>query len=172
MFHLGETTWSIVVRTVIIYVAVLIGFRLTGKRQMGQMTPFDLVVILLVANAVQNAMVGSDVSVTGGLVAAAVLLGGNWALARMSLRTPWLKRAVEGGPTILIRNGRFIEKNLAREDVDKDEILMAMREHGVDEIKDVELAVLETDGSISVVQTEKGGKRVTRPHRIVRFIKH
>jgi len=173
MFHLGESAWSIVVRTAIIYVAVLVGFRVTGKRQMGQMTPFDLVVILLVANAVQNAMVGHDVSVTGGLIAAAVLLGGNYALARFSLRTPWLKRAIEGGPTLLIRDGEFMEKNLAREDVDKDEILMAMREHGVDEIKDVQLAVLETDGSISIVETsEAHGKRTTKPRRVVRFIKH
>jgi uncharacterized membrane protein YcaP (DUF421 family) len=173
MFHLGEAAWSIAARTAIIYVVLLVGFRLTGKRQIGQMTPFDLVVILLIANAVQNSMVGHDVSVTGGLIAAAVLLVGNYGLARLSSRVGWLERVVEGEPTLLVRNGKFIEKNLEREDVDKEEILMAMREHGLDDIKDVELAVLETDGSISIVQAESGqGKRATKPRRIVRFIRH
>jgi hypothetical protein len=79
MFHLGEAAWSIAVRTAIIYVAMLVGFRMAGKRELGQMTPFDLVVILLIANAVQNAMVGHDVSVTGGLIAAAVSLSATTA---------------------------------------------------------------------------------------------
>jgi hypothetical protein len=122
MSHLGEAAWSIAVRTAIIYVVLLVGFRLTGKRQIGQMTPFDLVVILLIANAVQNSMVGHDVSVTGGLIAAAVLLVGNYGLARLSSRVGWLERVVEGEPTLLVRNGKFIEKSLEREDVDKEEI--------------------------------------------------
>ncbi len=173
MFHLGEAAWTIAARTAIVYAVLLVGFRLTGKRQMGQMTPFDLVVIILVANAVQNAMVGHDVSVTGGLIAAGVLLVGNYGLARLSSRVSWLERAVQGEPTLLVFNGEFIDRNLEREDVDREEILMAMREHGVDDIKDVELAVLETDGSISIVETGKGGeKRATKPRRIVRFIKH
>ncbi len=168
MFHLQVSGWSIVLRTVIIYVAVLLGFRLSGKREMGQMTPFDLVIILLVANAVQNAMVGSDNSVPGGLIAAAVLFAGNYALAGARERFPWLRRTVEGSPTLLIRNGAFVKENLRHEGIEEDEVLMATREHGIGEIQEVQTAVLETDGSISIVP--KDGN-VIRTRRHVRFLK-
>ena len=168
MFHLSADDWGIVLRTVIVYVAVLLGFRLAGKREMGQMTPFDLVVILLVANAVQNAMVGPDTSVPGGLIAAAVLFAGNYGVAAARERVPWLRRALEGYPTLLVREGKFIEANLRREDIDEDDVLMAMREHGIGEAKEVQSAVLETDGSISIVPT-RGDVIRTRRHR--RFMK-
>ena len=168
MFDLDVSAWSIAARTAIVYLALLLGFRLAGKREMGQMTPFDLVVILLIANAVQNAMVGPDTSVPGGLIAAAVLLAGNFALAAARDRVPWLRRAIEGEPTILVRDGEFDRESLGREDVDEDEVMMAMREHGISDIKDVQLAVLETDGSISVVTGSAQFKRSRRP---VRFLK-
>lgn len=167
MFHLEISAWSVAARTAIVYIALLLGFRLAGKREMGQMTPFDLVVILLIANAVQNAMVGPDTSVLGGLIAAAVLLTGNYALAAARDRVPWLRRAIEGEPTLLVRDGKFDHKNMRREDVDEDEVMMAMREHGINDVKDVRLAVLETDGSISIV-TGSGASKTSR-HR-VRFI--
>lgn len=169
MFHLQIAAWSIAARTAMIYVALLLGFRLAGKREMGQMTPFDLVVILLIANAVQNAMVGPDTSVLGGLIAAAVLLVGNYALASARERVPWLRRAVEGHPTLLIRNGEFMKQNLRGEGIEEDEVLMAMREHGIGDVKQIQTAVLETDGSISVVPTD-GAVIKTRRH--VRFLKH
>ncbi len=168
MFHLQIAAWSIAARTAIIYVALLLGFRLAGKREMGQMTPFDLVVILLIANAVQNAMVGPDTSVLGGLIAAAVLLAGNYALASSRERIPWLRRAVEGHPTLLIRNGKFIKQSLRGEGVEEDEVLMSMREHGIGNVAEVQTAVLETDGSISIVP--KSGE-VIRTGRHVRFTK-
>lgn len=168
MFHLQVDAWSIVARTAIIYGALLLGFRLAGKREMGQMTPFDLVVILLIANAVQNAMVGPDTSVLGGLIAAGVLLGGNYALASGRERVPWLRSAVEGSPTLLIRNGAFVKENLRHEDIGEDEVLMATREHGIGDVKEVQTAVLETDGSISIVP--KSGEAM-RTRRHVRFLK-
>lgn len=168
MFHLQVDAWSIAIRTVIIYVAVLLGFRLAGKRELGQMTPFDLVVILLVANAVQNAMVGPDTSVTGGLIAAAVLFAGNYGLASLRERVPWLQTALEGSPTLLVRNSAYIKENLRREGLEEDEVLMAMREHGIGDVKEVETAVLETDGSISIVP-KSGQAMKTRRH--VRFLK-
>ena len=151
MFSLDVSGWSIVLRTVIVYVALLLGLRLAGKREMGQMTPFDLVVILLIANAVQNAMVGPDTSVTGGLIAAGVLIVGNYGVAEGRERLPWLRRAVEGTPTLLINDGKLVREHLRREGLDEDEVLMAIREHGVADVKDVRMAVLETDGSISIV---------------------
>ena len=168
MFSLDVSGWSIVARTIIVYAALLAGLRLAGKREIGQMTPFDLVVILLVANAVQNAMVGPDTSVTGGLIAAAVLIGANYGLARAREWLPWLRRAVEGTPTLLINDGRFVPEHLRREGLDEDEVLMAIREHGVADVKDVRMAVLEVDGSISIVPVEAQTMR-TRKH--VRFMK-
>jgi uncharacterized membrane protein YcaP (DUF421 family) len=129
------------------------------------MTPFDLTVILLVANAVQNAMVGPDTSVTGGLLAAVVLIGANYGVARVSDRWPWLRRTLEGAPTLLINNGQLIERNLRREGVEREEVMMAVREHGVEEISEVAVAVLEVDGSISVVPKEGSGTNKPRRRR-------
>ena len=168
MFDLDVNGLSIVARTLIVYLAVLAGLRLAGKRELGQMTPFDLVVILLIANAVQNAMVGPDTSVTGGLIAAGVLVSVNYGVAAARERLPWLRRAVEGTPTLLINDGRFVEEHLRREGLEEDEVLMAIREHGVADVKDVRIAVLETDGSISIVPVDAGAIR-TRRH--VRFAK-
>jgi uncharacterized membrane protein YcaP (DUF421 family) len=151
VFELGVNGWSIVGRTLIVYVALLVAIRLAGKREMGQMTAFDLVVILLIANAVQNAMVGTDSSVTGGLIAAGVLIGANMLIARVRHRVPWLRRGVEGSPTLLITDGHFLEANLRSEGVDREEVLMAIREHGLEGEAAVRMAVLETDGSVSVI---------------------
>jgi len=168
MFDLNVDGWSIVARTLIVYLALLAGLRLAGKRELGQMTPFDLVVILLIANAVQNAMVGPDTSVTGGLIAAGVLVTVNYGVAQARERLPWLRRAVEGTPTLLINDGRFVQEHLRREGLSEDDVLMAIREHGVADVKDVRIAVLETDGSISIVPADAAAIR-TRRH--VRFAK-
>ncbi|MBI4301342.1 MAG: DUF421 domain-containing protein [Chloroflexi bacterium] len=168
MFNLGVSGWIIAMRTFIIYVALLVGLHLAGKRELGQMTPFDLVVILLIANAVQIAMVGPDTSVTGGLIAAGVLVGINFGVAQARERVPWLRRAVEGSPTLLIDDGKFVLKHLIREGLNEDEVMMAIREHGIAEVTDVRMAVLETDGSISIVPADAKALR-TRKH--VRFIR-
>jgi uncharacterized membrane protein YcaP (DUF421 family) len=168
MFSLDVNGWSIVARTVIVYAALLLGLRLAGKRELGQMTPFDLVVILLIANAVQNAMVGPDTSVTGGLIAAGALITANYGVAQARERLPSLRRAVEGTPTLLINDGKFVPEHLRREGLDEDEVLMAIREHGVADVKDVRMAVLEVDGSISIVPADAKAMR-TRKH--VRFVR-
>jgi uncharacterized membrane protein YcaP (DUF421 family) len=168
MFDLDVNGWSIVARTVIVYVALLVGLRLAGKRELGQMTPFDLVVILLIANAAQNAMVGPDTSVTGGLIAAGVLVSANYGVALARERLPWLRRAVEGTPTLLINDGKFVHEHLRREGLEEDEVLMAIREHGVSDVKDVRIAVLETDGSISIVPVDAGAIRTRRHVRFAR----
>ncbi len=168
MFDLDVNGWSIVARTVIVYGALLVGLRMAGKRELGQMTPFDLVVILLIANAVQNAMVGPDTSVTGGLIAAAVLVTANYGLAMARERAPFLRRAVEGTPTLLINDGKFVTEHLRREGLDEAIVLMAIREHGIADVGDVRMAVLETDGSISIVPSEAGSLRTRKHSRFVR----
>jgi len=155
VFELGTAWWAILVRTAAVYVAILLGFRMTGKRQIGQMAPFDLVLILLISNAVQNAMVGPDTSLVGGLLAAAVLLFLNLVVSRVNASVPFFQRLAEGSPVVLISGGQVIPGALQREEIDEVELDEAIREHAVRTIADVELAVLEVDGSISVVPKDR-----------------
>jgi len=168
VWHMGSSAWVIALRTLAVYGAVFLGLRLTGKREIGQMTVFDLVVILLIANAVQNAMVGPDTSLQGGLLAAAVLLAVNRLVALVRLRGGRFGRLIEGTPTVLVEDGRFIEPHLRKEGVEKEELEMAAREHGMESIAQVKLAVLEVDGSISIVPE---GSEVHRVRRHVRQFK-
>src|SRR5438034_9082506 len=165
VFNLNVNGFEIVARTLIIYACLLLALRVVGKREIGQMATFDLVVILLISNAVQNAMVGSDVSVTGGLIAAGVLIGANYGVATARERVLWLREAVEGSPTVVVSDGKLLRQNIRREGLAEEEVLMAIREHGLNNIDEVQLAVLETDGSISVVQAGNAsitGRRRTR----------
>ncbi|MEP6870425.1 MAG: YetF domain-containing protein [Anaerolineaceae bacterium] len=169
MFDLGTDWWEIVIRSAVVYAALLVGLRLTGKRQIGQMAPFDLVVILLIANAVQNAMVGPDTSLLGGLISAGVLLGANIVVARSRDRIPGLRRALEGQPTVLISDGKVIPRAIADEQIDMDELEQAIREHGIETLKNVKMAVLEVDGTISIVPM---GTETIRTHRRFRQQHH
>lgn len=166
MFALGTSAWAIAARTAIVYLALLVDFRVAGKRELGQMNPFDLVVIILIANAPQNAMVGPDTSLLGGLTAAGVLLGGNFLVSRARQKILWLSRIVDGKPTLLIRDGQILAGHLRREGIDEADVLMAIREHGLENVADVRMAVLETDGAISIVQM---GTPLSRTKRKVRF---
>jgi len=155
-------------RAAIVYTAVLIGLRLMGKRELGQMTVFDLVVVLLLANAVQNAMVGADTSVQGGLVAAFVLLAVNRVVAAARLHSGVWGRLVEGSPTVLVQEGQILDAAVRKEGLERAQVEMAMREHGVANVEDVRLAVMETDGSISIVPRDA---RVIRTRKHVRQIR-
>jgi uncharacterized membrane protein YcaP (DUF421 family) len=168
VFDLEVSGWSVVVRTVIVYFALLLGLRLAGKREIGQITPFDLVIILLIANAVQNAMVGPDTSVTAGLIAAAVLIAVNYAVAFAGQRIAVLRRATEGTPTLLINDGEFVIPNMRREAIDQEEVMAAMREHGIDRLEDVRTAVLEIDGSISIVPNSSNAIRTQKHERFIK----
>lgn len=170
MFSLSLSTFlDIILRTVLVYLVVLVGLRLSGKREIGQMTVFDLVVLLLISNAVQNAMVGTDTSLSGGILAAAVLLVLNALIARLRLSSPLLRRWVEGTPTLLVLHGEVIRQHMRREGIDDESLLAALREHGVAEVSAVEMAVLEIDGSISVVPIGESTKRVKKP---IKFLRH
>ncbi len=143
---------EIFIRTASIYLVILIGVRLSGKREVGQMTPFDLTLLLLLSNAVQNAMTGPDTSLTGGVVAACTLLLMNYLVAEVSGMNRRFRRFVQGSPTLLIHDGQLLPSNLAREHLTVDEVERALREHGIASVKDVSLAVLEVDGSISALK--------------------
>ena len=146
---------QIVLRTAIIYAVVLIGVRLSGKREVGQMTPFDLTLLLLLSNSVQNAMTGPDTSLLGGAVAACTLLVLNYAVAQLSGSNRRFRRVVEGEPSLLIHDGKIIDAHLVKERVSMDELLRALREHGIATCQDVALAVLEVDGSISCLKYDE-----------------
>ena len=169
MLNLAIPAWDIVLRTAAIYAVILIGLRLAGKREMGQMTVFDLVVLLLIANAVQNAMVGPDTSLLGGVLAAGVLLILNAALAWLRLRWPRLRRMMEGSPTLLVLHGKVLADQLRGEGLDQETLEAALREHGVADMANVEMAVLEIDGSISIVPA---GGTTTHVKRPVKYLKH
>jgi uncharacterized membrane protein YcaP (DUF421 family) len=146
---------QIVLRTGVIYLLVLIGVRLSGKREVGQMTPFDLTLLLLLSNSVQNAMTGPDTSLLGGAVAAATLLVMNFVLADFSGRSRRFRRFVQGEPSLLVHDGKVIESHMLRERVSMDELHRALREHGISCTDQVALAVLEVDGSISCLKYDE-----------------
>ena len=140
-----------IVRSVVVYLFLLAAFRFTGKRQVGQLTPFDLVVLLIISNVVQNAVIGPDNSLGGGLLGAVVILILNGLLVEVTYRSKRLRRLLEAAPTILVHNGRLLEKNLARERISLDDLHAAMRRAGVIDVEHVHVAMLEENGGISVI---------------------
>ena len=168
MFVMTTTWYEIIARTFVVYVVVLVLLRTAGKRELGQMTPFDLVVILVIANAVQNAMTGGDNSLIGGILAAATLTFVNIAVGRWGARMPLFRRLVASEPTLLLQDGKPIKENMEKERIDLQELEMAVREHGIPELSQVAAAVLEEDGSISIIPKE-GGKIRKMPRRFRQF---
>ena len=140
-----------VFRSVVVYLFLLVAFRLTGKRQVGQLTPFDLVLLLLISNVVQNAVIGNDNSLGGGLLGAATILLLNLLVVEITYRSKRLRRLLEATPTILVHNGKILHQNLARERVTMEDLLAALRRNGVADIAHVRIAMLEENGGISVI---------------------
>src|SRR5437773_4241994 len=163
--------WSVLLdvalRTTIVYLALLAGLRLTGTRQLGQMSTFDLVLLLIIANAVQNAMVGPATSLAGGLVAAGVLIGWHRVIDWWRLRSRRFAKLLAGEGIMLIHGGKVLEAHCRRGGINRDELLQALREHGVADIGDVLLAVLEPDGAISVIRSDEVMPG-TRPHHRIK----
>jgi len=155
MFPGWHILLQILLRTAAIYAVVLIGVRLSGKREVGQMTPFDLTLLLLISNAVQNAMTGPDTSLFGGVVAAGTLLVLNYFVAELSGANRRFRRFVQGQPSLLVHDGQVIASHMAKEHVSMDELQRALREHGINSYHDVALAVLEVDGSISCLKYDE-----------------
>src|SRR6478736_5976734 len=147
MYPGGHVLIGIALRTTIVYLVILLGVRLSGKREVGQMTPFDLTLLLLLSNAVQNAMTGPDTSVLGGVVAAATLLLLNYLIAELSGGNRRFRKLVQGQPSLLVHDGKIVAAHMAREHVSMDELQQSLREHGLASLREVALAVLEVDGS-------------------------
>ena len=160
---------ELVARGVVVYVALLVALRIFGKREVGQFTIYDLVFVLLVANALQQAMTGPDTSLVGGLVLIAALVVANAIVGRLD-QVPMIHRLFTPAPAVIIRDGNYMPETMEREGVTQDEIEMAIREHGLAGAKDVKMAVLEADGTISVVPREAVAQRTKHRVRFLRRI--
>jgi len=154
------------IRSVAVYLFLLIVLRLAGKREMAQLNNFDLVVLLMLSNTVQNAIIGPDNSLTGGLLGAAILIAANRLVVHLSYDHPMLSRLVQGTPTTLVRNGRTLGKNLHRELISKEELMAALRHQGTKKLSDVDLAVLEPSGTLTIDQRDHLEEILDRLQRI------
>ncbi|MGE5235783.1 MAG: DUF421 domain-containing protein [Acidobacteriota bacterium] len=151
MFQLGLPIAEKIARPVVVYAALVVGLRLAGKRELAQLNPFDLVVLLTLSNTVQNAIIGNDNSVTGGLIGAATLLVLNYFVVRFLYSHDRLDRLVEGGETVLVDNGQVRPASLKQEAITLPELQAAAHKQGFASLAEVEKAVLEPGGTISFV---------------------
>jgi uncharacterized membrane protein YcaP (DUF421 family) len=148
--------------TLAVYLFIVIAIRLFGKKELAQLSVVDLVFILLISNAVQNAMVGPDATLLGGLVAASTLFLVNYLLKYMQYRFPQFGKLLQGDATMLVYQGKLLESHMKKAKITTDELMEAVREHGVKSIEEVDLAIMEVDGSISVLSDKYQKKTVKR----------
>lgn len=155
---------DIIGRSLAVYLFIIAAIRLFGKKELAQLSIVDLVFILLISNSVQNAMVGSDTSLPGGIIAASALFLGNLILKKIIYRNERFSHFLQGEPVLLIYKGKVKDRNLARAGISVNELEAAVREHGVQNMQDVDLAVLEIDGNISVMSNDFQ-KKTFRKHK-------
>jgi uncharacterized membrane protein YcaP (DUF421 family) len=164
MWNISVPCWELIVRGLVVYVFLLVLLRITGKRQVGQLAPFDLVLLLVLSNAVQNSMNAGDNSLVGGLISATTLICANGLLGMITYRSKKLEAIVEGRPQIVVHNGKIFEDVMASARLTHHELTAALRQAGCTCIEDVHSAVLENNGSISVVprHAAKGNNSVSK----------
>lgn len=155
LFQLSAPWWHFVVRGIAVYVLVMVLMRLSGKRAVGQFTPFDLVLVILLGNAVQNGINGGDNSLTGAVVMATTLIGLNYIVAFATSRNRTIEKFIEGEPVVLARHGKVFRKVLRRELVSEDDFEKALRKNSIEDVADAEVVLLENNGEISVVKKHK-----------------
>lgn len=147
-----------IVRPLIIYIFLLVAFRLFGKRQLGQLTPFDLIVLLTISNVVQNAMIGDDNSLTGGMIGATTILVANLILAYLTFRHPKFDRLVEGEPTVLVENGKLLYDHLRQELLTEEDLFQSLRRQQIDpetDLAKLKRVELEPDGQITIIRQSR-----------------
>ena len=159
----------IIFSSIAVYFFIILAIRLFGKKELAQLSVYDLVFILLISNAVQNAMVGPDSTLTGGLVAAGSLFVVNFILKKLQFNFPKFGKAIQGEAVMLVFQGKILSSHLKNYGITEDELMEVIREHGVSSVSDVDLAVLEVDGNISVLSTDIR-KKTTRRHKAHKII--
>lgn len=157
---------DIVLRSVCVYLFMIIALRIFGKKELSQLNTADVILILLISNSVQNAMVGSNSSLLGGIVAAFALFLINIIFKKIMLHSKFIKEMLQDKPEILIHNGKIDFKALAKLGISSEELQEAMREHGVEFYKDVKLAMFEIDGSISIISGDNDLKQTHHKRKI------
>ena len=157
LWQIGSAWGNFVLRGVIVFFFVFLILRLSGKRQIGQMTPFDLVLLLLISNAVQNAMNGGDNSITAGLLLAFTLVAADWVIGLLARKSRRMEKLIEGEPELLVHNGHVREHALERAGISRQDLLAALRAQGCANVTDIHAAVLETNGHISVMTRKERG---------------
>ena len=150
MWNISVPWWEMVLRSVVVYAFLLVLLRITGKRQVGQLAPFDLVLLLVLSNAVQNAMNGGDNSVQAGLISAVTLVGINYAIGYLTFRSKRLEALIEGRPQVLIHNGKLYKDVMDDQRLTQHELDAALRRQGVCDIDSVHMAMIENNGEITV----------------------
>ncbi len=160
---------NIMLRSLAVYVFIILAIRLFGKKELSQLSITDLVLILLISNAVQNAMVGPDSSLSGGLVAALTLFLLNYIIKIVSFKSKLFSKVLEGEPVMLVYKGFVKHKNLQNQKITPEELEAVAREHGVKSIKDAELIMLEKDGSISVISKELKNQTIHKRKRLKKY---
>lgn len=155
LWKLNQPWWEFPIRAVVVYAFMLLILRLTGKRQIGQLAPFDLVLLLVISNAVQNSMNAGDNSVTAGIILVLSLVAIHWVVGEITFRSKKQALVIEGSPQILVHNGIPNEKTLARERLTHHDLMAAIRQAGLGSLEEVHIAILETNGSISVIPKQR-----------------
>ena len=150
MFNPSLGIPELMLRAIIVYAFVFLLLRLVGKKHVGEMAPFDFVVLLILSESVQNALIADDKSLTGGLVVAATLFAANQLVGYVTWRRKTLARVLEGTPRVLVRNGRVLNNAMSSEQVTHSELIEALREQGCTSLTNVRYAVLENDGKITI----------------------
>lgn len=154
MWQLETSWWEIIARGFFVYAVVFLLFRLMGKKQLGEMSPFDLVLLLIVSESVSPALTRDEKSLTGGAIAAATLLSISWLIDYLAFRSKKIEHWVEGTAQVVIDNGRLNQRLLNKEKITHDEIQEVLRTHHIDDIRDVRYGVLETNGKISIIKKD------------------
>jgi uncharacterized membrane protein YcaP (DUF421 family) len=169
MFFLGLPVLEKILRPIIVYIFLIIGLRLSGKRELAQLNPFDLIVLLTLSNTVQNAIIGDDNSVTGGIIGAASLLAVNYLIVRFLYDHRKLDQLVEGSADVLIENGKVYEHKLKRELITKEELAAAARKQGFDTLSEVQQCILEPGGTLTFIARKPDSDDVRHQELIKRF---
>ena len=143
--------WELIARGLIVYFFLILILRSTGKRQIGQMSPFDLVLLMVLSNAVQNSMNGGDNSVTSGLILAVTLVIANWTVGKITSSSKTMEQLIEGDPQVLFHNGKVYEKSMKDCQVTRQELIAAVHKAGYADLEAIRAAILENDGTISVI---------------------
>lgn len=152
MLNMTIPWWELIVRSLVVYAFLLLILRVTGKRQIGQLAPFDLVLLLVLSNAVQNSMNGGDNSLVGGLISATTLVALNYAVGYATFRSRKIEEVIEGRPQVLIHNGELFRDVMEKSQLTQHELEAALRQAGCNHVGECHSAILENNGAISVVQ--------------------